>query len=193
MEPRPPVTQPSRPVTQTHPSNPVAPSGLPAPTRARPVARPSVTHGAPPARGATLPVGDPNLSVQAGCALLSARPPGRLAPPSRHAGCALGDPARRARRILRPPECPPAQALASVPERGGNKLSNTYALCEREKRAQWFPLSPTHNVEAVGVAWKTVFARRSPDGSGFNFVLGGRGWRVSNLSSAQQLCASVRP
>ena len=116
MEPRPPVTPPSRPVTQTHPSNPVAPSGLPAPTRARPVARPSVTHGAPPARGATLPVGDPNLSVQAGCALLSARPPGRLAPPSRHAGCALGDPARRARRILRPPECPPAQALASVPE-----------------------------------------------------------------------------
>ena len=110
------MTPPSRPVTQTHPSNPVAPSGLPAPTWARPVARPSVTHGAPPARDATLAVGDPNPPFQAGRALRTARPPGRLAPPARHAGLPVGDPDRAARPILRPPECPSAQALASVPE-----------------------------------------------------------------------------
>ena len=103
---------PSRPVTHTHPSNPVAPSGLPAPSWARPFARPSVTHGAPPARDATLPVGGPNPPFQAGCAVLTARPPGRLAPPARHAGLPVGDPDRPARRSLRPPECPPAQALA---------------------------------------------------------------------------------
>ena len=97
-------------MTQTRPSNPVAPSGLPAPTRARAVTCPSVLHGAPPARGGALPVGDPNPAVQAGPALLTARPPGRLAPPARHAGIPVGDPDRLARPILRPPECQPAQA-----------------------------------------------------------------------------------